>query len=87
MRSIFSVIADLQLRIREAQLRIPEGASIGVGNFPLADTGLALDRIDSAACQHRLLHYGETRPFAGRAGMFLDLLLHAIHSNLSGRLI
>jgi hypothetical protein len=28
------------------------------------------------SCQHRLLHRGEARPVAGRAGMLFDLRRH-----------
>src|SRR5277367_640624 len=54
-----------------------EAASAGrVCNSSLARTGLAFHRINFVSCQHWLLHRGEARSVAGRAGMLLDLRLH-----------
>src|SRR6185437_17016928 len=47
-----------------------------VRNPSFSRTGRALHRIDFVSCQHRLLHRGEARSVAGRAGMLFDLRRH-----------
>ena len=47
-----------------------------VRNPSFSRTGRALHRIDFVSCQHRLLHRGEARPVACRAGMLFDLRRH-----------
>jgi hypothetical protein len=52
-------------------------ASVGAvrnSSFPRANR--ALSRIDLVSCQHGLLHSGEARSVAGRAGMLFDLRRH-----------
>jgi hypothetical protein len=54
-----------------------KAASVGAvrnSSFPRANR--ALSRIDLVSCQHGLLHSGEARSVAGRAGMLFDLRRH-----------
>jgi hypothetical protein len=54
-----------------------KAASVGaVRNSSLPRANRALYRIDLVSCQHGLLHSGEARSVAGRAGMLFDLRRH-----------
>jgi hypothetical protein len=54
-----------------------KAASVGaVRNPSFPCTNRALCRIDFVSCQRRLLHLGEARSIAGRAGMLFDLRRH-----------
>lgn len=54
-----------------------KAASVGAVRDPsFSCTNRALHRIDLVSCQHRLLHRGEARSVAGRAGMLFDLRRH-----------
>jgi len=79
--------AQAQKNRRNTRPPSSPAASIVVGNLPLAGTGHALDRIDSARCEHRLLHHGEARSFAGRARVLLDFLSHGFHLAASWRAV
>jgi hypothetical protein len=67
-------LAELSRFVGRTSVKAASVGAVRNSSFPRANR--ALFRIDLVSCQHGLLHSGEARSVAGRAGMLFDLRRH-----------
>lgn len=67
-------LAELSRFVGRTSVKATSVGAVRNSSFPRANR--ALFRIDLVSCQHGLLHSGEARSVAGRAGMLFDLRRH-----------